>query len=504
MAARVCGVSRRRLPGRIIPLSRALCTASSTYDYDVLVVGGGIAGAALACRLAGPDFLQGFRIGLVEARPPPPLESVMKRDAPDPRVYSFTPESVKLMKEVGVWDRVSSRTQPFRSMQVWDKHGHGFMRFDGDDVGGSELGHIVEHSSLQSSLFERLSELEGEGLLDLLCPGSVESAVFGAVKQGSAPDAPMEVTVGNSEGKQVLRTRLLVAADGGASVIRRLRGMPTWGWGYGQKALVATVRVQMHHDTAWQRFLPSGPLALLPLWGEYSSFVWSTTPAEADTLLALPEDEFLQQLNDALRSQVEESESTAQQPLLREAYFPPHHSMNAAHTGRVPPTLLSPQIRAASSVSRAVALLSSAHKPFEQPPAAIELCTRRFAFDLSLQQAKAYAGARIALVGDAAHTVHPMAGQGLNLGLADVSSLAGVLAEGKQSGVDLGSSHLLARYETDRKAKNLAMMGGLNALHHLFGSPSAAVAALRNIGIGSLNALGPIKARVAKYATGRM
>ncbi|CAM9973337.1 unnamed protein product, partial [Ectocarpus sp. 4 AP-2014] len=492
------------------------------YDHDVVVVGGGIVGCTLACRLAkdlssttpstsglpplttgkddggGNDGGRGRRrrrpaVGLIEARPPPSLEAALARGSPDPRVYSLAPSSVEVLGKLGVWDEgggvLKGRSQPFGGMQVWDDRGAGHLRFDGEEKGGktAALGFISEHGVIHSSLFERVRELEADGLAELTCPAQargskaaffVKRVTFPPVGAGGAT-GPLTVTVETASGETRDTTcRLLVAADGGDSKARKRRvakmmGLSSFGWGYGRRAVVATVKLaESHGEVAFQRYLSKGPLAMLPLpGGKLASLVWSTTPEHAESLKSMSTTEFVKEVNDALRlpPTIGTSPSSAAEPASFSGTVPPFTgdhglfgglSSLAALPFATASALGEGVAKSAEGVAGALAGLSlglqegaggGGRGGFCTPPEAVEVVTPRLGFDLSLRQAHKYTGDRMALVGDAAHTVHPMAGQGLNLGIADADALARAVLEGRLSGTDVGSKTLLARYEEERK-----------------------------------------------------
>ncbi|CAN0445457.1 unnamed protein product, partial [Laminaria digitata] len=287
------------------------------YDHDVLVVGGGIVGCSLTCRVAqdlatlndtttaattagasattssaaasgaargggvsaspagGIGDASGRRrpsVGLIEARPPAPLAVAMAKDGPDPRVYSLTPSSVRVLRKIGVWDKegdgggggksvLAERSQPFGGMQVWDDRGPGHLRFDSEGGEGGNgkgaLGFISEHGVIHSALFERARELEEEGLAELItslslprhpppspfCSVQVKRVTFPSVGSGGAV-GPIKVTVETAGGEtSEVSCRLLVAADGGDSKVAKMLGLSSFGWGYGQRAVVATVSI---------------------------------------------------------------------------------------------------------------------------------------------------------------------------------------------------------------------------------------------------------------------
>ena len=251
-----------------------------------------------------------------------------------------------------------------------------------------------------------------------------------------------EITCDNGT---TLRCRLLIGADGGNSLVRKQCGFATREWSYEQQALVCTVRTERAHQfTAWQRFMQSGPLAFLPLQlagadaQHYSSIVWSCDSELAATLQALGDADFMQQLQQAFESRL----------------------------GR------------------------------------IESCSPRFAFPLHQQHAEDYVKPGVALVGDAAHTIHPLAGQGVNLGLADVETLTDVLQQARQRGESIATLQTLSRYQRQRKGPNLGMMLGMEAFKRAFGSDELAVRWLRNAGLRLADHMIPVKRVLIKHAMG--
>lgn len=244
--------------------------------------------------------------------------------------------------------------------------------------------------------------------------------------------------VGLNDGRE-FTTRLLVGADGAQSKVRQLAGIETGGWGYDQHAVVANVRTEKpHQETAWQRFTPSGPLAFLPLSDGRCSIVWSNTPERAAGLLALDENDF----GDALMA------------------------------------------------------------AFEARLGAILEVGPRAAFPLRLQHAHAYVKSGVVLIGDAAHVIHPLAGQGVNLGLLDAATLAEVLSDAVAADRNIGSFKVLRRYERWRKGDNLLMLGIMDGFKRLFGNTLPPVRLLRNLGLNLTDAAGPLKNLIARRAMG--
>lgn len=395
----------------------------SAAEYDVVIVGAGIVGATLACALAGAVNGAAPRVALMEARPPARAWPAGSRDL---RVSAITPGSMRVLEALGVWrDIVAQGVQPFHAMQVWDAAGAGAIRFDSADIDADHLGYIVENRVLQRALLERA---ERHANIEWRCPESVSAVEFGEA----------QATVRTAAG-QTLRARLVVGADGPDSGIRTLAGIATHGWAYAQSALVANVRTERpHEDTAWQRFLPGGPLAFLPLTGGDSAVVWSLPTAEAERLCALDEAVFARALETALESRL----------------------------GR------------------------------------IEQVGPRACFPLRLLWAERTVQARLALIGDAAHTVHPLAGQGVNLGIMDAAVLAEVLIDAHARRKNIGAWNMLRRYERWRKGDVLATAAALEGLHRLFGSTLAPVHWARNAGLTLTDALTPLKSLIMRHAAG--
>lgn len=390
---------------------------SAAKDYDVIIVGAGMVGATLACALGD----SALRIALVENRLPEPPGSDI-----DLRVSAIGRASQRIFVALGVWNPMTAyRVSPFREMHVWDAAGSGVIHFDSADLGESLLGWIIENRVIQTALLERVRTFAN---VDLLCPASLdrvsfrESGVHTQLRSGEA-----------------LHARLLIGADGVNSRVRQWAGIDTLGWGYEQKAVVTHVSTENpHQETAWQRFLSTGPLAFLPLHDGRCSIVWSTASKEADYLLSLDDQAFALQLG----------------------------------------------------------------KAFEWRLGNIIEVGHRVAFNLRLQHAKSYAKPHVALIGDAAHVVHPLAGQGVNLGLLDAAALAEVLLEAATGHRDIGSLKVLRRYERWRKGENLLMLGLMDGFKRLFGNSLPPVQRLRNIGLKLTDAAGPVKNLLARQAMG--
>lgn len=249
-----------------------------------------------------------------------------------------------------------------------------------------------------------LSALPTHSKLEVLVPARVTGYDFsGTSTEANTPSGPVGVSLQvDGQEPETFASRLVLAADGGKSPARQAAGISTWGWGYGQKAVVVTVKLEGGHgSTAWQRFMETGPLAVLPLWDNYASIVWSNESLEAQRLAQLPEEEFLRELNDALTRPgrtVKGEEGALESGPLGAVVSALYNVSPLRHVDSI-----------IATASRAAQLTGD--EPFHAPPRVSEVTSRRFAIDLSLSQSKHYHRPRVALVGDAAHTIHPMAGQ---------------------------------------------------------------------------------------------
>ena len=390
--------------------------------FDIIIVGAGMVGATLACGLA--EEAEGLSIAIIDANKP---NFDWDKDSYDMRVSAITRASQNLFKNIGVWERIlEQRVSPYQDMFVWDAEGKGELHFDSADMGETDLGHIIENRVIVKSLQQRINELSQ---IELLCPAKLEKIEFNQDKTHLV-----------LEDKSELSASLVVAADGTHSWVRKKADIAVKGWDFDQAALVTTVKTEKYHqDTAWQRFLTTGPLAFLPLTEGYSSIVWSTSPTEAKRLTEIPEAEFALELEQAFESKLGKVESVA---------------------------------------TRAV-------------------------FPLRLFETLSYVKPRLALVGDAAHTIHPLAGQGVNLGLSDVASLIEVVVDALNHKKDIGDLKVLRRYERWRRADNRSMLLAMDGLKRLFGSELSAVQRLRSLGLDITNKITPLKNLIMQQAMGK-
>ncbi|MDD5273493.1 MAG: FAD-dependent monooxygenase [Methylovulum sp.] len=386
--------------------------------FDVVIIGGGMVGAAVACGLGGSPL----KVAVVEAFLPEPFAGGQPHDL---RVSALSIASKNILATVGAWDGVVSRRLcPFRRMRVWEKAGD--TEFCSDDINYSELGYIVENRITQLALLERLQAFAN---ITLICPATIERIDY-------CPGKPSEVALGDG---RVLSAQLLVAADGGQSRVRQTVGLGVTSWDYDQHALVIYIETAYgQQDITWQRFVPTGPQAFLPLTGHFGSIVWYHSPDEVKRLKALP------------------------------------------------PDVLKGELMAA----------------FPECLGQVEKVLGTASFPLKRQHAQHYVKPGVALVGDAAHTINPLAGQGVNIGLLDAAALAEVLVEAAKQGRDVGDMTVLKRYERLRRHENLKMMTVMDVFYQVFSNDVLPVKFLRNLGLGLAERVLPAKHIVMRNAMG--
>jgi 2-octaprenyl-3-methyl-6-methoxy-1,4-benzoquinol hydroxylase len=400
--------------------------SSTGRRADVAIVGGGVVGAACALALAQ----QGLQVTLIEHAEPP----VWSAAEPDPRVYAFAPDNAALFASLGVWDAVAdARAHPYRRMRVWDAAGGEELRFDADVFAVTRLGWIVEHALLQDRLWAALRAS------DVILRLGVKVVAL----EQQASDAPDGITLELDDGLRV-GARIAIAADGGRSTLRELAGIATRTEDYAQRGVVAYVATERaHEDTAWQRFLPTGPLAFLPCapWPDVanvSSIVWTLPDDEAARVVALDDAMFAEELTRAFASRLGDC-----RPL-----------------------------------------------------------TPRIAFPLRRQLADAYVAGRVLAIGDAAHVVHPLAGQGVNLGLRDVGALRDAVVDAQSRKVDWTAAHRLQRWARARRSDATASAHAFGLINRVFSNDALAPTLLRGHALGLVGRFAPLNRALWRHAAG--
>ncbi|MDO5368884.1 UbiH/UbiF/VisC/COQ6 family ubiquinone biosynthesis hydroxylase [Paracoccus sp. (in: a-proteobacteria)] len=389
-------------------------------DHDVIIAGGGLNGPTLALALAQV----GLSVAVIDARP----ARARAEAGFDGRAYALALASHRLLTALGLWKGLAGKAQPILRVeaaqgQPGEGAGPFHLIFDSAEIEEGPVGHMLEDRFLYAALAHAM-----EGRVTHL-PG----------RQVVAQDErPGHVAVTLDDGRE-MTGRLLVGADGRGSGVAARAGIARRGHGYGQTALVCALdHDKPHGGVAWQYFMPTGPLAILPLPGNRSSIVWSETDENARAIATLPDDAFL----DVLRPR------------------------------------------------------------FGDYLGAIRLAGPRFSYPLSLSLAESYVAPRIALVGDAAHGVHPVAGQGLNLGLRDVAALAEVVAKAARRGEDIGAPDVLQRYQRWRRFDATALGLGMDRVNALFSNDLPLLRQARGLGMGIVTAVPPLRRAFMRQAAG--
>lgn len=400
-------------------------TAPQWIDTDIAIVGGGMAGAMLAALLAD----SGLRVELLDSAAAP----AMPEAEAGVRVSALTEASEQLLRRAGAWSLLpTERRQPYQRMEVRDGDGTGSVSFAASDAGASHLGTLVENAAVVAALYQR-------------CRHSTDINWHSSVRvvEQRKDDAGWQLVVVDAVGQSVQwRCRLLVGADGGRSMVRSAAGIVSGGGDTGHVAMVASLRSELPHDAcARQVFLDSGPLALLPLFGDGHdvSLVWSAWPQRTESLLALNETDFSAAL------------SAASQQWL----------------------------------------------------GTLTLASARQTFPIHDLHASDYVADGLALIGDAAHVVHPLAGQGINLGLLDAAVLAEEIQRALLQRRDWCSNALLQRYSHRRRGHNAAMVTAMRVFKQVFEQRAPWFRFLRNSGMTLLDQHPRIKAVLARQALGR-
>ncbi|MEW8136834.1 MAG: 2-octaprenyl-6-methoxyphenyl hydroxylase [Candidatus Thiodiazotropha endolucinida] len=389
-------------------------------SFDLLIVGGGMVGASLAHAVSG----QGLRIGVIEAWP---FDSSAQPSFDD-RVLALSWGSRIILQAMGVWDDIQVAAEPILNIHISDRGHFGFTRLNYLDEGVEALGYVVTARALGQAL---LPDLVNHDAIKMICPARLKSF--------AVSDRDVEVRIGQDDGELVLNTRLLVAADGGDSLVRQFLSIPLKEKSYGQTAIIANLRAeQAHRGIAYERFTNTGPLALLPMCDDRLSMVWTAKDDQVAELMALRDEAFLLRLQDRFGYRL----------------------------GR----------------------LSELGK--------------RVAYPLRLRQAVEQVSSRVALIGNAAHAIHPVTGQGFNLGLRDVAVLADLVSDAAQRGQDPGDIELLKEYESWRKKDQNSVAMITDSLARFFANPFGPLRLVRNLGMVGLDVVPSMKHLVARQFMG--
>lgn len=478
--------------------SRRMATAADPDVYDVTVVGGGPAGLSLLAALRMchcerhiclADKLKGtakstahLRTALIETQS---LDAIERWSLPggqySNRASSLTSASRKYLESIGAWSELDqTRLSPYHHMTVWDGLSpSGRIAFEAQPR-SEPMAYMTENQNLTRALVRRLKVLPPISIFD-------KTTVAG-IELGRPPDPTSEslnlssyphVTLYTH---QTIASRLLIGADGINGPVRRFAGISTKGWDYERHGVVATLKLRPAQDPsdiaiAYQRFLPTGPIALLPLPDDFATLVWTTTPERAAKLKSLGQEDFIAMVNAAFRLSVVDLDfmSTQSSGQLSEFQWRDsvHPSASLEQQGSIPRLVEGVQEGSIAS------------------------------FPLRLRQADAYTAERVALIGDAAHTIHPLAGQGLNMGLSDSQALADTIQEAVANGADIGNElQCLDRYNSDTWMKNNRMLGVVDKLHWLYSSRNPLVVSARGWGLGTVNQLEPLKRLLMGQAGG--
>lgn len=390
-------------------------------EFDLVIVGGGMVGASLACALGNSDF----RVAVIEAIPP----GDPGQPSYDDRTIALAYSSRRIFEAIGVWDEIVHRSVcPIENIHISDRGRFGFTRLHASDMHIEALGYVAETRALGAALYERMA---GYSNVELVCPATVQVINPGADR--------IEILMEHDGAERRLSARLLVAADGGNSAVRRAAGISARRRAYGQTAVVANVTPgRPHKNTAYERFTNSGPLAILPMSEDRCAVVWSVEDSDAEQMLRWSDEEYLQRLQERFGDRL-------------------------------------------GTFSRA---------------------GKRVAYPLALTRVAEIVGQRLVLVGNAAHTVHPVAGQGFNLGLRDVATLAQVLVEAHQDGRDIGQAEVLQRYAAWRKRDNRRVASFTDGLIQIFSNDFLPLAVMRNLGLAAVDLMPSVKRMFIRRTSG--
>ena len=389
-------------------------------EFDVVIVGGGMVGAAMACALRDTPL----RIALIDTAPPPAASPPTYDD----RTVALADGSRRIFEALGAWSVLAPQAAAIQQIHISDRGRFGCTRLNAADAGLHALGYVVANRAVAAALY---GAINGVPTITLYAPATAEHVDITA--DGA------RVTLSTATGSQMLRARLIIAADGAESPIRAMLGLAAQRVDYGQAAIVTAVTPsQAVAGTAYERFTPDGPLALLPAANDRYVVVWSLPRARAETLLALDDRAFLAALQEQFGDRL-------------------------------------------GTFTRV---------------------GRRQLHPLALTHVAEHVRERAVLIGNAAHTVHPVAGQGFNLGLRDVATLAQIIVDATRAGQDIGALAVLQRYADWRVRDNRTIAGFTHSLIRLFSNDYLPVSLARNLGLIAVDLVPPLKRRFIRMTSG--
>lgn len=390
---------------------------SKTLKSDIIIIGSGLAGLTAAIGLAE----SGFEVTVVDRAPQGDLTAV----AYDGRASALAYASCQLFDALGIWDHMAPYAQPILEIRVSDGPSLLHLHFDHETLGDGPLGHMVENRHTRIALFERLQDVSG---IKMLAPETVTDITRDKTS----------VTVELASG-QTLAADLILGVDGRGSLVRQHAGIPVSSIDYKQHGIVCSIEHEFSHcGIAHERFLPSGPFAILPLTGNRSSLVWTEKSHLTETIVNLSDRAF------------------------------------------------------ESEVRRRVGDFLGE----------VKVVGGRWAYPLTLQYAQDYTADRLALLGDAAHGIHPISGQGLNLGLKDVAALVEVLVDARRVGLDIGSEGVLANYAQWRTTDNASVYAITDGFNRLFSNDIEPIKLIRDVGMAAVDQVVPLKNFFMQHARG--
>lgn len=393
-------------------------------EYDIVIIGAGLVGLTTALLAAR----QNFAVAILDKAVPPltwPTSTI------DIRCSAINAASQKIFQSLDVWDALDKLgVSPYQKMHVWDAFGFGEITFDAAELGKSELGHIIENRVMLKALWEKAQNMSN---ITFMLPAKPISYLL------ENNHIVLNLDMDTENNKNIL-AKVILGADGAHSWLREEAQIQTRGWSYEQSAIVAVLETEKpHQKTAWQRFLPEGPLAFLPLADPHlCSIVWTASPETNARRLSLNAQAFCEEVT----------------------------------------------------------------QHFDYCLGKILSAGERRNFPLEMQHAKHYVKERIALLGDALHVIHPLAGLGVNLGLQDAFSLVEILSAAKKKEEDIGQYSVLRRYERARKGSVLSMIALMEGFKRMFADHSSVMIGLRSLGLNATNRFPYLKQRIMQVAMG--